>query len=870
MKISKDWLLDYVDISKHNFEEVCELITTRVAEIEGVHNVSTPVKYGVVVKVEEVKNFELENKKNLKFATVFDGNRKYTLACGAPNLEKDMLTVLIPPGGYVRKVSPIKTKINEKEELHEDQLADVIEDDLEQLVLVEIKSFGEQKSEGILVSEAELGISSNHDGIINLGLLGVVPGDKLDKLRLYEDQIIEIDNKSLTHRPDLWSHFGFAREISAVLGIPLKRDFDEVILTVQDLLNSRIDSSNKNIRKIEPVIKQNEGCRRISVLGISGVSDCPSPLWMKRRLFAVGAGIRGILVDSSNYVLHDIGQPNHAYDLSLIKGDNLIAKAANDSESFTGLDTVKRSLSKQDLVIADSESAVSLAGIIGGMNSSITNGTTDIVLESANFDPVLIRKGCKVHQLRTDSSVRFEKSLSPYQTPLALLRYSELLEEAGQKISINFYADTDNISTNKTSSFAHYPSKVDFSFSYIRTRLGGVPETDQEIDNILTSLKFKISKNDTNNLTAEIPYYRATKDIGIEDDLVEEVGRIIGYERVPESPPYILSTGSSRTKTQEAEIKIRDSLSSQGFTEVYNYTFSSDQRTKDLGYDLSNAIEVQNPVDTNLKIVQLSLVPNLLNVVSNNLKNQSLFAGFEIGRAYSKKTDTSNSKSDSEVLETRLLGCFMTGSKKEKLANAVPEVKEGEVFYSLRKAVSRLSFQLTGREVEYASFDTTKTSEVFGFKKWMHPGRAAKIILGDKVIGHIAEVRPSVLDTQTERVVIAEIDTNNLISSSTLPNSFKEFSKYPESFFEISIVMNKRVEFSTVKTFFFNELRSTNLNSIDPLSIYTGAPMKEDQKSMSLNFTFSSLDRTLSQKEVNDLRDLVMSLVEKGGYSLRS
>jgi phenylalanyl-tRNA synthetase beta chain len=823
MKISREWLLEFVDFSDIPFEEVTDLITTRVAEIEEVYTVGAPCDHAIVVKVEEVSSHP--TKDNLTVVKVSDGKSSYQVVCSAPNVRKGMLTTYVPVGGVVRKASLLA---------EEEELRTIVKGEVQGVM-----------SEGTLVSESELGVSSLHKGIVDILEDSIEVGTSVASLGFISDKIIDIDNKSLTHRPDLWCHFGFARELSAILKRPLKVDYDSILE-----VNEIIKAPNLSQYKIE--IENPEDCRRLSFTSITGISKHDTPRWMKRRLFSIGAGVRNLLVDLSNYILHEVGQPNHAFDISAIRGNTITCRRAKINETFVGLDEVSRELTGDDIVMADSEGILDMAGIIGGLNFSISAETNSVLLAGANFDPVVVRKTCKFHSIRTDSSVRFEKSLSPVQTILAPVRFVDLLRRVGATFNIDGYIEA----------YKKPPSDliIPYQALYIQERLGGVPEVS-EIDEILKRLKFEISGE-----SIKVPYFRATRDISISADLVEEVGRTIGYERVPSVPPQINSARSKRSVIGSAELKIREVLAADGFTEVYCYTFASKERTEKLGYKLEKAIEVQNSVDKNLNIVQLSLVPNMLDVINLNNKNTDSFFAFEIGRAYEQ-----DGSSVSGYVEKRL--CSISGvenKKAEALPQGTPSISEGSLFYGIRKSAERLIYALCHKEATFHSYNESNSDLSFGLKSWMHPFRSARIIIDSTVVGMISEVRPSCLDIKSSRAVVAELDIMAIVALDNKNLKFKAFSRFPKSHFEVSLVVDSRLEYSELENKFKNALKSDNSQiEIVPFSIYRGAPLKEAEKSVSLRFTFSLDDGTLSGEQIEQLQGQVLKIAEDNNYHLR-
>ncbi|MCB0324452.1 MAG: phenylalanine--tRNA ligase subunit beta, partial [Bdellovibrionales bacterium] len=593
MRISRTWLSDWVDFDDLSAEQFEELITTRVAEVDAVHVGGVGLQHAVAAHVVAADSHP--TKSALTIATIAVGDAQVQVVCGAPNCRVGMVTAYVPPGGVV-----VKPGGEGAQEIVVREVAGVV-------------------SHGILVSEAELGIGPSHEGILELE--SASPGDRLSQHLGVVDTLLEIDNKSLTHRPDLWSHFGFAREIGAILGRPLKKNADawsDAYPEGADAFRALGGAASNFSVKVAP----ESGCRRFTALELRQVEAKPSPDWMRRRLYSVGAGVRNLLVDLSNYVMHDIGQPNHAYDADLLEGHTIFVRGALPGEVFSGLDGEERSLVPEDIVIADGSGCVALGGVMGGAPTAVRAATTRLLLEAANFDPVRIRHTTKRHNLRTDASNRFEKSLSAYTVPLATQRFVELLRSVQPKVEI-VGAPADD--------FPQRPAAVQVPLrcSYIRERLG-TELSNERIEGILSALGFR----DTGSGSVDVPYYRATRDISIEDDLVEEVGRINGYENVPEASPRIESRAARPRPLHELEYRLQDALVGMGFSEFYHYSFMNGGRAASLGYSTDAAVEVVNPVDQSERLIRTTLVPGMIEVLDKNARYRESMQLFELGRAY--------------------------------------------------------------------------------------------------------------------------------------------------------------------------------------------------------------------------------------------
>lgn len=837
MKISRNWLSDFVDFEDVSDERFEELITTRVAEVDDVHHVGIDLSKIRLAKV--LQTSPVPKKDKLKKVSLSLGDSEVTVVCGAANCREGLFVAYAPPGSSFS----MQSKSGESKRI------DVLK-----------REVGGVESNGLLLSELELDIGSDNSGILEiteeLVSKKLVVGTALSELFSLNDTVLEVDNKSLTHRPDLWSHFGFARELSALVGRPLKKQIDPWA-TDPSLLQKL--GSGEQITQVS--IEQSCGCRRFLALNFEGVSTMPSPLWMRNRLHAVGAGVRNLLVDLSNYVMHDIGQPNHAYDRRLVASDSFHVRRAHDGEPLITLDESELKLSVEDIVITDGTNPVALGGIIGGLESSIADDTTSLVLESANFDPVLVRQTAKRHGLRTDALNRFEKSLSAYTASTALFRFAELITQIDPNAKV-VGAVTDCFTTKQKS------VSVPVSYQYIRERIGAEVE-DSRIDQILSSLGFNVDALSKGEGELDVPYYRATRDVSIQDDIVEEVGRIFGYENVPEVAPKIISKASSLNPKSQLQYELADLLRGAGFSEVSNYSFMSPERSESLGYSLDEAIEIENPVDSDLSRIRTSLVPGICLAAEKNAKHSKAFSLFEIGSSYSlaeKKNKNDNGAKQSHSL---CLAYCSGYSEKKGGAALEPVVEQGEAFYSLASVLQRV-VSLASRK----KFSIERLPEDSNLK-WCHPYRSAKVSLDGVQFGVIAEAVKGVFDDVSSRVVIAEIDLDFLLEKahSKVESSkgvFTPISKYPDSFFEMSVVMPIREEFSSLRGLIEEHVDMSLLRNLEVVSVYSGAPLADDEKSVSVKLYLGANDRTLSGDELQSVQDGLMRGVDSSRFQLRS
>jgi len=594
MLISKNWLSDYVNLEKVTPEDLAEKLTIRTVEIEGVSTLGEllhNVVIGLVNKVEKHPDAD-----RLKVCHVDIGNGEVQVVCGGSNVTKGMKVALGKLGA--------KVKWHGEEELIE----------LKKTKIRGVESFG------MICASEEIGLGElfpqkDEKEIIDLSHLDFEIGTPLMKALAQDDVVLEVDNKSMTHRPDLWGHYGIAREASAI--------YQKKLIEYKP---AKIKAGRK--RKLSAKVKDKILCPRYMAVAMSGIKIGSSPSWMQSRLQSVGVRPINNIVDITNYVMLDIGQPMHAFDGSKI-GDEIIIRNAKKGEGIDTLDGQKQTLTSENLVIADKNKAIAIAGVIGGANSEVEEGTTDIVFESANFDSTNVRKTSTAIGVRTDSSSRFEKSLDPNNAEIALRRAVELVKELipGAEVSSNI-VDESNFELNQ--------GPIEIDFSYIEERIGESIEMGIAV-NILDRLGFGV-KVKGGVFSVSVPSWRATKDISIAEDIVEEVARIYGYENIQPTLPTFGIKPPANNPIRSLERKITEQLAyGQGYSEVHNYSFVSGQTIVRVGLNKKDYLELDNPVSKERPYLRKHLIPNLLEKIEMNAHRFNSVKLFEIGRTFDNK-----------------------------------------------------------------------------------------------------------------------------------------------------------------------------------------------------------------------------------------
>ena len=642
---------------------------------------------------------------------------------------------------------------------------------------------------------------------------GAFPGASVSDVARAEnsdpDSIIEIDNKSLTNRPDLWGHLGMAREVAAIAG-----------LNVVDPVGELPPPASKGDLSI--TIEDANLCARFSGQRVENVKVGPSPLWMQVRLNSLGINPINNLVDVTNYISCELGQPMHAYDADLL-GDTIVVRAARKGEEILALNGEKYQLSPGEIVIADANQPVGLAGIIGGNDTAIRATTRRIVLEAANFPAAHVRKSSARLKLRTDASMRFEKGQDPENTVRALARAVDLLQELspGSQAAqpIDNYARKLPLPT------------ITLDLDWAERKLGR-KLSNEEVVNIFKALAFRVEQPHTRKLLLTVPSWRATKDISIPEDLVEEIGRMVGYASITPQAPAVLAEPTPRNLQHDQHRAVREALVGQGFTEVSNYSFISDADAAVFGYPTDKLLQVANPIVTEQKYMRPGLLPGIRRNLADNSRYFSDFRLFEIGREYHKASDGAPTE------RTHLMAAIYT---RETNGAEVMELKRVAPFVAAN----------------------LKVVQEPAHSKIAHPERAAVIDAGGQRIGHLYELHPSLLDRG--RAAILDLNLDALQALPAKAEKYQQLRRFPTSSFDLSIVAGVREPIATLE----NKLRQTTGPDLVALQFLLIFPLPGEKKSVSFRLTFGADDRTLTNEEVTGIREQIVAGIKSAGYELR-
>jgi len=766
LKFSYNWIREYVPGLDTPARQLERLITLRTAECEGIESIGELLGEACAARVVSVEPLSGHNVK----AVVHTGRYgEKVVVCGAPNCRAGLVSAYVPIGKKV--VSGVE-------------------------------------SDGMLASGAELGVNHDAAGILELNsqigapIAGCVP-----------DSVIEIDNKSITHRPDLWGHFGMAREVAAILRHPLRDP-------VQASLVPRTTSP------ISVAIEELDLCPRYSALVFENVTVKPSPLWLQARLTAIGLNPRNNIVDMTNFIMSELAQPMHAFDRNLLHGDTIFVRRARDGEFFRALNEQDFTLGPSNLVIADAKGAVALAGVIGGMDSAIVDSTTRIVLESANFNAASVRRTSSALKLRTDASMRFEKSQDPANTVRALARAVELLAELSPGIRlVGGHADQGKE--------LHAPPPITLPMDWLVRKLGKDVPAD-EVRDILERLEFGVSESAPRVFVVTVPSWRATKDVSLKEDLVEEVGRMIGYDSITPTPPAVLTTVPAASAERIFHRGVRALFADEGFTEVHNYSFVAEADARAFGMQPEDHVTVANPIAPNQSLLRMSLLPELRGKMLENAKHSDAFRLFEIGREIHKQP---------------------AGLPREipHLAAAIYG-KDGDGAAGLFEMKRAAQCLMPGAELRPAVA-----------KPFEHPARATEVLWRGAVMGRLFELHPSLGDGRT---AILDVDLTLVQSAASREKRYAPIRRYPSSAFDLSVVAGARELVGDLRAK-LTALAGASLESIEFLREYSGPPLAEGTKSVSFRLTAGRPDRTLSSEEVGEIRSRLIEGMQAQGYELR-
>jgi len=805
MDISYNWLKQYIDIDLTP-EETADKLTLSGLEVEGLEQIGSDFEGFVVGEVLEVKSHP--NADKLRICDVNLGDKEVQIICGAPNVAAGQKV----PVATVGSVMPVPME------------------DGSYLKIKKAKLRGE-KSNGMICSESELGLSDDHSGIMVLNSDLKIGAPLKEALNVEKDTIIEI---GLTpNRPDAACHVGVARDLSALTGKPLKNPYTN--LTAK---NGSIDEH------INISIKDEDKCHRYVGMMVKGVEINESPAWLKQRISAIGLRPRNNVVDITNYVLHEIGQPLHAFDYDKIADKKIEVKIFNKNIKFTTLDDVERDVPKGSLFICDGNGPVAIAGVMGGENSEVSDSTTNILIESAYFEPSSIRKTSKSLALQTDSSYRFERGIDPEVQLKAAQRAAELIVELAGGEIVEGYTDAHPVKFEQRG--------VTLRLSRINHVLGTNLSLD-DAEKILNDLEFETTLSGEGELNCKVPSFRP--DVSREIDLIEEVGRIFDYNNIPTPTTSPFFTPETLSETEVYHQKIREFARSLSYKEITTNSLLS-QNEADVLADKELQIATLNPVSQENTTLRTHLYGGFLKSVRYNLnRNAENIRFFEIGHVF-RNSDKENSTWIESVQEHTRLLMGVCGQK--KTADWLGSKEPYSVFDIKSDLESLIRYLSIDKQIAREAEDNYTLHYTLDGKK------VATLIQVD-------EEKLKKFDVEQD-VFVAEVDLTTLfeLGAGRTDTTYSPVAKFPSFEFDAAFTVDKSIRAGELSSAIHKSADET-LKSVSVFDVYEGKNIGEEKKSIAFRLTFLDPNKTLTIKDVEPkVQKIVQSLENDFGAKLRS
>ena len=779
MKLSTNFLKDYIDIDV-DVKQLAEDMTRVGNEYDSASNLinATKLVIGQITECEPHPDSD-----HLHLCKVNIGTEVLDIVCGAPNARTGLKVIVALDGA----VLPEKT--------------------------IKKGMIRGQESNGMLCSIAELGLEhkflkpEDSEGIAELGEDAEIGGDPIKYLQM-DDGVIDFELTA--NRGDLLSILGMAYEVGAI--------YDKKVKDV-DLKHKE---SGEDINKTLKTEVKTANCSKLLVKKVENVKIEESPIFIKNRLIA--SGIRPInnVVDISNYVMLELGQPLHFYDADKL-GNKLVVRMAEDGEKLTTLDNVERTLTSEDIVIADATHGVGLAGVMGGLETEVEPDTKNIIIESAIFDSVKVRKTSK-KIVRSEASNRFEKGLDPERTTMAIERACRLLEEyAGGTVV------TGTVEYDKTN---NKEKEIEITFKNINDVLGTVIP-NEEILNVFRKLGFTYKVNGE-TIKVKVPTRRL--DISIKEDLIEEVSRIYGVDNIEGKLPIVPMRKGSYDKTQR---EIRNKMIALGLKETLTYVLINDKEVNGYTLDKFEPLKLLDPITEDRNTLRYSMIPSLYKVYEyNKAREQKDISIFEIGKGFYKKGEVYGEDTKLCVL---MSGKYSTGLNNNKTVD----------FYVI-KGIAEEVLDYLGYAGRYSFMKQEMPKE-------MHPGQSAMINVNGSNIGMIGKIHPSVTK---DDVYVLEINLDELFTKKVGKMKYKEFSKFPSINKDIALVVDKKSVSKDIEKV-IKSAGGSLLTNIEVFDVYTGVGVGIDKKSIAYSLTFSDMKKTLTDEEINGLMDKIIDAVSK-------
>ena len=785
MLLSMNWISDFVDLTGLDRMQLISRFSLSTAEVENeIFEMGKELSGVVVGQILSVENHP--SSKKLHLLKVDCGRAEpVDIVCGAPNVRVGMKTALATLGANVDGI------------------------------VIEPRDLAGCTSYGMCCSEKEIGISAENNGIMDI-LEDVANGTDIKELYDIDDIIFEVDNKSLTNRPDLWCHYGIAREFAALAERELK------LPEVTDL------SVYNNLPAIDMKI-EDPLCQRYSCLRFENIKVNVSPVNMRIRLFYCGMRSINLLADLTNYLMLELGQPMHAFDSR--KVESIRIRRFDKPFVFRTLDGIDRNIDENTLMVCNGDKPVAIAGIMGGYDSEIVDDTHTLSLESATFNSVSIRKSTVRLSHRTDASMRYEKSLDPELTVYAIARFVKLLKEIDPGIEIV---------SSLTDEYAYkYETVVlDFNKQYV-DRYTGIEIDNEAIIKTLSSLGFKVTNNG-DDFSVVVPSWRATKDVTIKADIIEEITRIYGYDNFDIHTAYAPMYPLRHSIEKIDEDKIKDILVKKySLHEIQSYIWAYSDEYKALGMDVEDNIKLINSTNPNIETIRRSIVPTQLCQMKYNTSYSSEFGLFETGRVV-LGLDENN----------------LCVEKKKLCITLFSKIKDTEtLFFELRNVLCVLADDIKHTQLAFKSVEAQHS--------YQHIKNNFEVVAGDVVLGQIGVVHPSVCKKIDKKasIVYAEIDISDFANIINNSISYEETSKFPGIEIDLTFISDSFLPISKA-------ISMDTSGLVSKVSV-VGTYFDDSGKSITVRILFAHKERTLTSAEVKEVVDVIVNELDSEGVSLK-
>lgn len=805
MKVSLNWIKKYVDLNDElTPNRIATDLTLRTVEVDSVEDVSKKYHDIVVGKILNINKHPNADTLKICIADIGEEN-PVQIVCGGSNLYEGEYVVVSKPGAEV-----------------------VWHGEGEPVVIKETKMRGES-SYGMICAPAEVYLdeffrTNDEREIIDLKGMDCYPGQNISELLHMNDIIFEIDNKSLTNRPDLWGHYGIARELSAIYNAKLKL-LDKIIV-------------DKDVKEYKVEIEEPKKCNRYVAIEINNVSTKPSPIWLQTAIYNCGMRPINAIVDITNYVMMAVGQPLHAFDKTHVSGDKIIVRNAKKGENLLLLDNNSIELTENDLVISDEKNAMALAGIRGGIKDSILKDTTEIILEIANFSADTIRKSERRFDEKTDASIRYEKNIDTERVTDGINLAIKLFKEIFPESKIISYKDEYPVKTKNI--------LIDVPHTYLINRMGKELSTDT-IEKILKSLGYDVNfENNTYKVT--VPVWRSTGDVSIKDDVMGDIVRMITFESFEATPLTIKIDHAILQNKVLLERRLKEYLAYRcGFNEIFTYPWIDEKYIYASKIDKSKSIELVSPPSLEQSTLRNSLIPGMVEAISKNLRYFEEFQIFEIAEVFEKGEYHETTIEETLPIQNKILTASIVGKDAKK------------IFYEIKGVIESMADYCHMNKLTFRKGDKPSWADINAY---------LDIICDEKVIGKLGLLSTVVMNEskiKRTNVAIFELNTNMLVPFPSRTNKFEHLPLLPLIEKDLSIIVDEQITWEDILG-----IIKSRVKELEFIEEYRGNQIPHGKKSIMFRVKIENEDASMTSEEINKKMDnIVKSLNKVCGAVLR-